>query len=120
MKCALEASLGRKVSAYRRILSFKPDYGAYLLNRLEVGKDGKTAYERCKGKKAKVLGLEFGEKLLFKWRPDKGKLQKMNPRWRHGLFVGLRERVHCIWGLWLNWVSRLALGSWVAASTLLA
>ena len=30
--------------------------------RLEVGKDGKTAYERAKGKKATVVGIEFGEK----------------------------------------------------------
>ena len=40
---------------------FLPEYAAYLLNRLEVGKDGKTAYERAKGKLATVVGLEFGE-----------------------------------------------------------
>ncbi len=36
------------------------EYSMYLVSRLEASKDGKTAYERCKGKQAKVLGLEFG------------------------------------------------------------
>ena len=35
------------------------------MNRLEVSVDGKTEYERCKEKKAEVLGLEFGEKVLW-------------------------------------------------------
>ena len=38
----------------------------FLLNRLIVGEDGKVAYERVKGKKPSTLGLEFGEKILFK------------------------------------------------------
>ena len=49
------------------------NYAAVLLNRCEVGKDGRTASERSKGKKAKLCGIEFGEKVLFprhpQWRP---------------------------------------------------
>ena len=37
------------------------EYAALLLNRFEIGKDGKTAYERHKGKKARALSLKFGE-----------------------------------------------------------
>ena len=51
LKSALEGRLGMKVHAERRVVKFMAEYGAYLLNRLEVGKDGKTAYERVKGKK---------------------------------------------------------------------
>ena len=40
------------------------EHAAYLLSRLEVGRDGRTAYERSKGKRATVLGLEFGETIL--------------------------------------------------------
>ena len=39
------------------------------MNRLEVGKDGKVAYDRAKGNKPTDLGVEFGEKLLYKVRP---------------------------------------------------
>ena len=57
MKSALEGRIGRKILADKRVICFMAEYGGYLLNRLEVGKDGKTAYERVKGKKAKVLGI---------------------------------------------------------------
>ncbi|MGB2167266.1 MAG: hypothetical protein ACPH3M_08550, partial [Candidatus Puniceispirillales bacterium] len=42
------------------------EHAAVLLNRFEVGHDGKTALERNKGKKAKFLGIEFGEAILWK------------------------------------------------------
>ena len=63
---ALEERIGRQVDPEEAIVSFIPEYAAYVVNRLEVGKDGKTSYERTRGKKATVVGLEFGEKLL--WR----------------------------------------------------
>jgi hypothetical protein len=37
------------------------EYAAYMLTRAEVGADGKTAYERSRGKVAKLAGVEFGE-----------------------------------------------------------
>ena len=61
------------------------------MNRLEVSVDGKTAYERCKGKKAEVLGLEFGEKVLWK-SPAGAKVEKINARWGYGFFMGVRAR----------------------------
>ena len=63
---ALEQRVGREVSPEEAIVSFIPEYAAYLLNRLEVGNDGKTAYERARGKKATVIGVEFGEKVSYK------------------------------------------------------
>ena len=60
----LQERLGMKVDAIERIVTFIPEYSAYLMNRLEIGKDGKVGYERIKGKKPTVLGLEFGEKVM--------------------------------------------------------
>ena len=40
----------------------------HVLNRMEMSNDGKTDYEGCKGKRAKVLCLVFGEKVLWKHR----------------------------------------------------
>ena len=58
----LEERLGRHLDARERIVAFMPEYASYVLNRLSVGQDGVVAYERIKGKKPTVLGLEFGEK----------------------------------------------------------
>ena len=96
MLLALEARLGRNLSAREPIVIFMPEYVAYLLNRKEVGQDGKTEYERCKGKKATVLGIEFGEKLLYKVKP-KEKKEGINSRWEYGIFVGVRRKSGEVW-----------------------
>ena len=56
----------------------------------EIGKDRKTAYERLKGKKAKVQGLEFGEGVLWKRRPEGGPLGKLTCMWNDGVFMGVK------------------------------
>ncbi len=45
------------------------------------------AYERNKGKSATVLGVEFGEKLVWKRKAGK-KMNKINSRCEFGIFVG--------------------------------
>jgi hypothetical protein len=96
MKLALEDRIGRAVDAEALVVTFMAEYASYLLNRLEVGKDGKTAHERVKGKTASVLGLEFGEKLLWKRKPT-DKMDKISSRWDHGVFVGVRVRSGEFW-----------------------
>ena len=64
------------------------EHAAYLLNRLEIGRDGKTSYERSRGKRATVLGLEFAEKIFWKEKPL-GTMQKLVTQWRVGLFLGI-------------------------------
>ena len=86
----LEERLGIKIDARERIIAFIAEYAAYLRNRLRKGEDGKVAYERIKGKKPTVLGLEFGEKVWFKRRRGP-KLEKLKSRWTEGIFVGVRR-----------------------------
>ena len=64
---------------------------------MEVGKDGKTAYERVKGKVASVLGLEFGEKVLFMKTTKGNMMAKLRSKWDYGIFVGVRRRSNEIW-----------------------
>ena len=56
----LQGRMGRKIHARDKILNFIPEYALYLMNRREVGKDGKVAYDRVKGKKPTVLGVDSG------------------------------------------------------------
>ena len=93
---AFEARVGREVNAKEPVVTFMPEYAAYLLNRRDVGLDGKTAYERNKGKKATVLGLEFGEKLLYKVKAG-DKDMKINSRWEHGIFLGVKQASGELW-----------------------
>ena len=66
MKSALEEKWAVGIPSKHCLLPWIIEYAGLLLNRFEVGKDGKTAYERCKGEKAKTLGIEFGESVLWK------------------------------------------------------
>ena len=91
MFLAFQERIGRDVDARERIVAFIPEYATYLLNRLRKGDDGKVPYERNRGKKPTVLGVEFGEKVLYKV-PKKAKMDKLSPRWIHGIFVGVRRR----------------------------
>ena len=93
---ALQRRMGRKIDAREKIVNFIPEYASYLMNRLEVGKDGKVAYDRAKGKKPTVLRVEVGEKLLYKVKL-KAKLEKINSRWEFGIFVGVRRRSGEVW-----------------------
>ena len=52
--------MGREIDAREKIVNFIPEYASYSMNRLEVGKDGKVAYDRAKGKKPTVLGWSLG------------------------------------------------------------
>ena len=42
------------------------------------------------------MAIEFGEKLLWKVR-QKNKLEKLNPRWEYGVFVGVKVISGEIW-----------------------
>ena len=68
------------------------EWSAHVLNRFEVGKDGRTAFERCKGKRNKHLGIEFGEAVLWRKKHPGGALGKLSVAWSHGAFLGVRGR----------------------------
>ena len=86
----LQDRIGSKIDARERIVAFIPEYAVYLMNRMMVGPDGKTSYERIKGKKPTILGVEFGEKVLYMpLRTGGGRQQDLEPRFRFGLFLGV-------------------------------
>ena len=67
-------------------------YVGVLLSRYSVGADGKTGYERLKGKAASSPGLEFGERVH--WRsnaPAKDRKNKLDSEWKDGVFLGHRS-----------------------------
>ena len=68
-----------------RIVAFIPEYAAYWVNRMIVGTDGQVAYERIKGKRPTIMGIEFGEKYCIKSSWDRD--------WRKSIRVGILEYV---------------------------
>ena len=54
---AVEARLGEDLSPTEPLVQFIPAFAVYFMNRLMVGKDGKTAADRVEGKWATVAGV---------------------------------------------------------------
>ena len=92
MKGALEDRWGVKIGSKHAVIPWIVEYAAHLLNRFEVSHDGKTAYERYKGKSAKHMGIEFGEGVLWRRRPIGGAMAKMTILWEEGVFLGVKGR----------------------------
>ena len=65
-KDSTEAKYQTKMRGDHHAIPWMIEHAASMINRYQVSEDGKTAYERVKGKKATVLGLEFGETVLFR------------------------------------------------------
>ena len=90
IRSALEEKLNVKVDSQHSVWPWIVEYAAFLLNRAEVGRDGRTAYERCKGKRGRVPGLVFGEGVLWRRRPIGRKLAKLTCLWEEGIFLGIK------------------------------
>jgi hypothetical protein len=91
LKSAMDERFGVQVDVRHPVLTWLCDYTGYMMNRMEVARDGKTPYERVKGKKAEVIGLEFGERVLWKHPPGRT-MDKLSARWGQGLFVGVKAK----------------------------
>ena len=76
MRSALEARWQATVGETHAIWPPLVGHAGFLLNRCEVGHDGKTAYERSKKKVATILGLEFGEIVHWEKVISPGKLSR--------------------------------------------
>lgn len=88
MRSALEEKVGAKWSQEHAVWTWLAEYAGWLVNRAEVGHDGKTPYERTKGKVAKIVGVEFMEGMLWSRRPVGGALGKLSCLWEDGVFLG--------------------------------
>ena len=90
LKDALEFKWKVSIPDDHPVLTWMVGYSSLLLNRFEVGADGKTNYERLKGKSAKTNGLEFGEGLLFKMKAKREGIGKLASVWQDGVYLGIR------------------------------
>ena len=92
LKDGLESRWKREIAAVECIVPWIVEWSAHVLSRFGEGKDGRTAFERCNGKKAKHLGIEFGEAVLWRRKPSGGALGKLSVAWSNGVFLGVKGR----------------------------
>ena len=90
VKGSLESRYGQHIPRDHPSVPWLIRHASQTLNRFHIGKDGKTAYERMKGKQFKREVAEFGECVWYFKPGIKGK-NKMEPRWESGIWLGIRD-----------------------------
>ena len=91
---ALEQSQGIRVEHDSPLVPWLVLWSAFVWNRFSVDMNGRTPYERVKGKPFKRELVPFGERVY--WLPltkaQRGQhMNKLENKWRIGHFLGIRE-----------------------------
>ena len=87
LKAALEYRIGTRILPDSRTLCWLVEFAAYLMNRCDIGSDGKMPLQRLHGRRDSTPILKFGEKILYMpAKPARG--GKWEPRFHPGVFVG--------------------------------
>ena len=89
LKLALERRLGVGIPCSHPIMSWLIPHGAETVNKCQVGQDGRTAWERVRGKKYRGEVLEFGRRVHHRF-PGKPAGGVMDRRWGYGIWLGKR------------------------------
>ena len=90
---ALEAHLGVKIDLRHPVVAWLVVHVGYLLTHYEVCKDGRTSYERLKGKRTGVDLCEFGEKIHYMpLKVSNVGVASAEARYRTGIWLGVDER----------------------------
>ena len=92
LKAALEHRVGVKVPPAARILCWLVEFTAHLMNRCDIGSDGKTPIHTLHGRRDNTPILEFGENILYMLaKPARG--GKWDPRFYPGAFIGMLNSI---------------------------
>lgn len=91
-RSSLEAKWCVKLDVEHRIWPWFVEMVGWMMSRAEVGAVGKTGYERCKGRRARFPGMEFGEAVLWKRLREGGPFGKLSCMWEDGIYLGVKGR----------------------------
>ena len=90
---ALEANIKKKIDLRHPVIAWMVTHAGYVITHYEIGKDGRTAYERLKGKPTGIELCEFGEKVHYMpLKVGGGRLASSDARYRTGIWLGIDER----------------------------
>ena len=91
LRDAFETRVGAQIPSNHNILAWLVEFAGTVVNRYEVGRDGKTPFERLRGKQSRLIGLEFGEKVNFRRTAVGVRMAKLDSLWSDGVFLGYRS-----------------------------
>ena len=96
-KASLEARLGlsQPIPCSHPVIRWLVEHVAFILNRCQMDKHGRTPYGHLHGKDVKDHLCEFGETIL--WFVPKKTRAKLDHKWRYGTFLGRAMHTDANW-----------------------
>ena len=94
LKMALEQRLNARLSINIPVMHWMVEHAALLINRHQLGHDGKTAYRRVHQREAPASQFEFAEQVLARFAPKRSNNKRkvpLAPRSTPGIWVGFNE-----------------------------
>ena len=88
MLYGLQLRIARKIPPTHPIIAWMVTHAAAVLRWRNKGRDGRTPYERTRGRPFTTRLVEFGEFVKFKVR-NNGEPSNLEARWKHGVFIGM-------------------------------
>ncbi len=89
LKDQMEEGAQMKISQDDVVNLWLVRWSAMNVSRFLVGKDGRTAYERRRGRRCKIPLAMFGEKVWYKQLMEgKAKVDKFESEWQEGIWLG--------------------------------
>ena len=86
----LETRLGNTLPGNHILIRWMVSHAAETISRYQIGKDGKTAHERLRGRKFNKIVPEFAEHVHYLTLGSLGR-NIGESRWNTGAFLGIRE-----------------------------
>ena len=86
-KDMIEKKTGEKIKTDAHIMQWLVRWAAMLHSRFRKGNDGKTAYQRQKGRKCMTEVVPFGEKVHYR-KLDDSERKKLESLWEEGVWLG--------------------------------
>ena len=91
-RSSIEQSTKENISLADPIVPWIVRHAAYVLTRCRIGKDGKTAMQRMKGRKVHVPPMPLGESILFKLPKVINMPGDFQDRFETGIWLGCTIR----------------------------
>ena len=85
---AVEYKINRKLKVGAVIMQWLIRWSAMLLSRCQVGKDGKTGYERRRGRACTTPLASFGESVWYRLMDKNKGRNKFDVKWEEGVWLG--------------------------------
>ena len=92
LRAGLQRRLDMVIRGSHPVMTWLVQHAADCSSKYQVREDGKTGYERLKGKSFSRPSVEFGEKVRFKKSAKGQKEHKLEMKWNVGHFLGFHWR----------------------------